>query len=130
MEVKATGANLVMIQETHAQTKGKIAMDGFVVFEAIRNKKGGGTMCAVHEEFSPKLVNEYSDDFELLVVEMKTNTKDLRVITGYGPQENIDEEKPMPFFLALEKEIIEAKNIDRSIIIELDANSKLGKSIS
>ena len=35
MEVKATGANLVMIQETHAQTKGKIAMDGFVVFEAI-----------------------------------------------------------------------------------------------
>ena len=47
----------------------------FVVFEAIRAKKGGGTMIAIHEDLNPKLVEEYNDDFELLVVEI--NAEDM-----------------------------------------------------
>ena len=34
-------------------------------------KKGGGTMCAVREELKPKLIEEYSEQFELLVVEIE-----------------------------------------------------------
>ena len=39
----------------------------FVIFEAIRAKKGGGTAIAIHEDLKPKLIEEYSDEFELLV---------------------------------------------------------------
>ena len=47
-------------------------------------------------------------------------------MTGYGPQENWSEEEKMPFFIALEEEISKAQMANKSIILELDANSKLG----
>ena len=75
----------------------------------------------------PVLINEYSDDFELLVVEMKIANKDIRIMSGYGPQENLSEAERMPFFVALEAEIARAEIAGKSIIIEMDANSKLGK---
>ena len=122
-EVKTVGATVVTLQETHCKRKGKIQLDNMVVFEAIRNKKGGGTLCAIHEDLDPKLIEEYNDPFELLVVEVKGNK---RVITGYGPQETWEEEKRVPFFLKLEEEIVRATMIGKSVIIEMDANAKLG----
>ena len=101
----------------------------FVVFEAIRKAKGGGTMIASHKDYNPKLIVEYEDEFELLVVEVKVDEKEIRVISGYGPQENWPEHKRMPFFLAIETEIEKAILAGKSILIEMDANAKLGKSI-
>ena len=67
---------------------------------------------------------EYYEEFELLVVEVHIQNKDIRIITGYGPQENWKLYDKMPFFWALEEEIVKAKmNI---LYIQLDANSKLG----
>ena len=127
-EVRATQSNIVTLQETHFTEKGKIKLDKqFVVFEAIRPKKGGGTAIAVHEDLKPKLIEEYSDSFELLVVEIETQNKSVRVISGYGPQENWEEEKRLPFFITLEKEIDKAELAGVSTIVEIDANSKLGK---
>jgi hypothetical protein len=41
-EIRNTRANIVTVQETHCTHKGKIKMNAqFVVFEAIRKKKGG-----------------------------------------------------------------------------------------
>ena len=91
--VRDVTANLITIQETHCRRKGKILIDDFVIFEAIRKAKGGGTLIACHEDLKPKLIEEYEDDFELLVVEIKVNEKDIKVISGYGPQENWPEEK-------------------------------------
>ena len=126
-EVQSTGANIVTLQETHCNQKGKIKMDDkFIIFEAIRKKKGGGTMIAVHEDLNPTLIEEYNDEFELLVVEIETKDKTIRVISGYGPQENWEEEKRLPFFLSLEKEIEKAELAGKSVLIEIDANSKLG----
>ena len=101
-EVKHTQANLVTLQETHSKRKGKIQLDNFITFEAIRKAKGGGTLIASHKDLNPKLISEYEDDFELLVVEIEVKDKQIRVISGCGPQENWQEEKRMPFFLALE----------------------------
>ena len=126
-EVKATKANIVTIQETHSTAKGQIMMnDGFVVFEAIRAAKNGGTRCAIHENLAPKLIEEYNNQFELLVVEFKTDNKAIRIITGCGPQENWDEHKRMPFYIALEAEIVKAEISGKSVMIEMDANAKLG----
>ena len=82
-EIKATSANIVTIQETHSVRKGKIKLHtSFVTFESIRGKKHGGTLCAIHEDLNPQLISEYDDPFELIVVEIETEDKGIRVITG------------------------------------------------
>ena len=43
-----------------------------------------------------------------------------------GPQENLEEDKRLPFFIALETEVEKAELAGKSVFIELDANSKLG----
>ena len=101
----------------------------FEIFEAIRKENKGGTLIAVHKSLDPILIEEYSEDFELLVVEVKMGSKDVWVISGYGPQENWKIEERMPFFRALEKEIVKAKMLDKLIFIQMDANSKLGPDI-
>ena len=126
-EVKATSSNIVTIQETHSVRKGKIKMpDDFVIFEAIRPAKHGGTMRAIKEDLNPCLIEEYSNPFELLVVEIQTQNRAIRIITGCGPQENWEEDRRRPFFLALEAEIVKAELFGKSVIIEMDSNSKLG----
>ena len=73
-EVSDVQANIVTIQETHCSQKGKIRMNSkLVVFEAIRKRKGGGTLIAVHEDLNPKLIEEYCDEFEILVVQISWN---------------------------------------------------------
>ena len=72
-KISATNANIVTVQETHSTRKGQIKMpESFVVFETIRKAKNEGTMCAIKEDLSPKLIEEYNNPFELLVVEVKT----------------------------------------------------------
>ena len=61
------------------------------------------------------------------MVEIKTAEGPVRIVSGYGPQENWEEEKRRPFFLALEIEIEKSELAGVSVIIELDANSKFGK---
>ena len=48
-------------------------------------------------------------------------------MTGCGPQENWEEAKRMPFFIALEVEIVKAEMAGKSILIQMDSNSKLGQ---
>ena len=47
-------------------------------------------------------------------------------MTGYGPQETWSSEQRMPFFMTLEEEITKAELAGRSILICMDANSKMG----
>ena len=87
------------VQETHSNRKGRILMPRqFVVFEAIRKAKCGGTMCAAHEDLKPKLIEEYNDPFELLIVKIEVEDIKIRIITSVRPQENWDELKQIPFF--------------------------------
>ena len=125
---EANGA-VFTIQESHYATKGKVQIENFVVFEAIRKKAKGGTIIGAHKALQPCLIQEYSDDFELLVVEIKVENREIRMISGYGPQENMPENDRMPFFLALEQEILKAELAGKSILIEIDANSKLGSGL-
>ena len=74
-------------------------MNKLVSFEAIRKMKGGGTLCAIHEDLEPKLIEEYNNEFEMIVTEVKVKNRNIRIITGYRPQENWVEEKRMPFLL-------------------------------
>ena len=65
----------------------------------------------------------------MMVVEVKSS-KHIHIIVGYRPQENLPVIQKMTFFVAkLEEETVSAKMVNKSIIIQLDANSKLGKEI-
>ena len=118
-ELKYSNVGLFTIQE----------IEGFDIFEAIRKKVKGGTMIGAHNGLRPILISEYSEDFELLVIEIKVSNKEIRIMSGYGPQESWPEQQRTPFFLALEEEIIKAELAGKSILMELDANSKLGKEL-
>ena len=74
-------------------------------------------------------MEEHSDEFELLVVEVKLGEKDVRIISGYGPQENWKREERLPFFRTLEEEIKKAKMNGKYIFIQMDANAKLGPDV-
>ena len=76
----------------------------------------------IHKALNLVLKEEYCDDFELLVVEIKIANRNIRVISGYGPQESWVESARMPFFLALEEEVVKAQLAGKSILIEFDAN--------
>ena len=64
----------------------------------------------------------------MIVVKIKAS-KEAHAIVGYGPQENLPTVQRMPFFATLEEEIVSAKLANKSIIIQMDANSKLGKEL-
>ena len=44
----------------------------------------GGTIIGAHKALQPMLISEYSDEFELIVVEIKIRNKEIRIISGYG----------------------------------------------
>ena len=126
--VNYLGAGIVTLQETHFKRKGKLIgkLCEFELFESIRRKTKGGTLIGVHKSLEPILIEEYSEDFELLVVEVKMGNISVRIMSGYGPQENWKVDEKMPFFRAMEEEIIKAKMNGKAIFIQIDANSKLG----
>ena len=129
--VNHLGAGIFTLQETHFKRKGRLndKFSEFEIFEAIRKKQKGGTIIGAHKSLDPILIEEYSEDFELLVIEIKIGGRDIRVISGYGPQENWIKEDRIPFFKALEEEIIKAKSNEKAVYIQMDANCKLGPNI-
>ena len=125
--VERNNVSVFMVQETHARKKGKHVMQGYVLFEAIRNKKGGGTMMGAHESLNPVLISVYEEEFEMLVIEVTVNKRQITFITGYGPQENWTDEERLPFFITLDSEISKSQSEGKSVYIAMDANAKLGK---
>ena len=128
-ELKYSNVGLFTVQETHYSSKGKVKIEGYEIFEAIRKKDKGGTMIGAHKGLKPILISEYNDEFELLVIEIKIGIKEIRIMSGYGPQESWPEQQRIPFFMALEEEIVKAELAGKSIFIEMDANSKLGNTL-
>ena len=129
--VTELGAGLITLQETHFKRKGKLngKISDFKFFEAIRKKPKGGTLIGAHRSLDPVLIEEYSDEFELLAVEVRMGGSDVGIISGYGPQENWRVDERLPFFRALEQEVLKAKLHGKAVYIQMDANSKLGPDI-
>ena len=101
---------------------------GYQIFEKIRkNKGGGGLLTAVDEDLDPVLVANTKDDTEILAVEAKIGSKKIRILNGYGPQEDDDIQEILNFWQEMEVEILKAKDDECLIIIEMDANAKIGK---
>ena len=72
-ELNEANASIFTIQETHFTKKGNLRITNYETFEAIRKKEKGGTIIGAHKSLCPILIKEYSEDFELLVIEIKVN---------------------------------------------------------
>ena len=98
-QVTQCNAAIFTVQETQFRKKGRFKCEEYNIFEAIRkNKEKGGTMIGIHKSLKPVLIEEYDETFELLVTQVTIAKKDIRIISGYGPQETLKDEEKMPFF--------------------------------
>ena len=84
-EIKCQNVAFFTIQESHFTKKGKLKIENFETFEAIRKKQNGGTIIGINKALNPMLIKDYSDEFELVVVEIKLHNKEIRIISGYEP---------------------------------------------
>ena len=96
---------VIFIQETKARRNNKFSIDDYVCFDSVRtNSEGGGLLTAVHKALNPISVSS-DKDFELLVVEASLNGNKVRLINGYGPQENLPEKERKAFYTQLDLQI-------------------------
>ena len=108
---------------------GSVKINDYQVFEKIRPGFGGGLLTAIRQGLSPVLISPIKEDAELLVVQCQVNDIKLRVINGYGPQDDAPLSDRLDFWSSLEQEIITAKDANNSVLVQLDANAKVGRSV-
>ena len=86
-----------MIEETKLKPHEDIkceALDDFQVFYLSRQKsQGGGLAVGVNKIFESTLISEGDDETEVISVLVSVGHVQLRVIVGYGPQENAVRDK-------------------------------------
>ena len=63
------------------------------------------------------------------MVQCQIKDEKVRIINGYGPQEDDPSNTRLLFWQSLEQEIVSAKNENCMILIQMDANAKLGNMI-
>ena len=123
------GPTCVMLQETKLNSKLQNKLIGYQVFQAERKKEGGGILTAVEGSLPALVISEGQGDVEILVVEVTVNNLRIRLINAYGPQETESKNKIADFWSELELEIVKSRNEGCLIIIEMDANAKLGSGV-
>ena len=124
----------IILQETKLRFPGTVKIEGFQIFENLREGLGGGLLTAIDNNLNPVLISTGSEDFEALIIQVKIGSKDLRIFNCYGPQEQSQAQRPVNeqtaainiFWQELEKEIINAYEDNCMILIEMDANAKIG----
>ena len=121
----------ITIQESKLNKAGQVKLKGYQIFEKIRQSgQGGGLLTTVDEDLNPILVSTGSEEeTELITVQVQVGKHDIRIINAYGPQETDTNAKIFNFWEDIENEVIAAKDNNCMIVIQMDANAKIGKEI-
>ena len=75
------------------------------------------------------LIRDGDDDIEVISVQVEIGGIPIRIIVGYGPQENEKIEKKRNFWNFVENEIHEAELNDHGIILQMDGNLHAGELV-
>ena len=119
----------VIIQESKLRKHGTLKLKGYQIFELTRPFMGCGLFTAIDESLSPVLVSAGNNGSEILTVQVQVGGVQIRILNAYGPQEGSNKDEILNFWHEVEYQIIAAKEEECGIILELDANAKLGKNI-
>ena len=121
------------VQETKLKPNERIkcdATDNFQMFYLYRHEsQGGGLVIGVDKEIESTLVREGNDLVEAIVVQVVIGKLTIKIIVGYGPQENAPKEKKDKFWEFLEDEIIKADLENHGLIIQMDGNLHAGPEV-
>ena len=123
------GPSCVMLQETKLTTCLKSKLKGYVLFPPDIRKRSGIVLTAVASHLSPIHVPLEVEDVDIVVVEAVVGNQKIRLINAYGPQETESKYIRNKFWEVIETEVVNAKNEGCFLIIEMDANAKLGPDI-
>ena len=119
--------SIVMLQETKCLYYRTVTIPGYKIFENIPSEKiGGGLLTAAHVDLNPIVITD-DENVEILVIQVEIENLKVRLINAYGPQEDDEVHKINIFWQAIEEEIVSAKQENCLVILELDANAKVGK---
>ena len=119
----------ITLQETKLPKYTNFQLGDYQIFQKNRNISGGGLLTAVDPVLNPVLLESRNEEAEILAVQIALKDKNLRIINGYGPQDDDPQQIRLNFWLGLEEEIISAKHENCMVIVQMDANAKVGKDI-
>ena len=78
----------IAIQESKLRNCGNFKLEKYQVFEKRREGAGGGLLTAIDHNLDPVLIQSEDEDCEILVVQCNLEKQKVRIINGYGPQED------------------------------------------
>ena len=120
-----------MIQESKLKENETLKCDASNAFQMYylsrRNSGGGGLIMGVDKNLESTQIREGDDEIEVISVQIIVEDLPLRIILGYGPQENADAQKKEKFWVFLEREINEAEG--EGIILQMDGNLHAGNTL-
>ena len=121
--------SVVTIQESKVKRLGCIKLNGYQIFEKLRDGgQGGGLFTAVDKDLEPVLIsNGTEESTEILTIQIKVGIYNIRIINGYGPQEDENIEKIYNFWQEIESEVIAARENGCLVVVQMDANAKIGR---
>ena len=131
--MKTLNPSVLCIQETKLRKAGKIKNENsknFVVFELTRkHSHGGGLATLVKPELHPVFIAEGDDQVEILVVQIRVENLQIRVINAYGPQECDSLERKSLFWARLHSEVLEASEANCAVFLQMDGNLHCGEEV-
>ena len=121
------------IQETKLKPNENLKSDlakKYQIYTLSRiESEGGGLAIGVHNDIESTLVKEGDDKKEAIVVQVEIGKQIVRIIVGYGPQENASKEKKEAFWKFLEEESIKTELLGHGLIIQMDGNVHGGPTL-
>ena len=112
-----------MVEETKLKPHENIRcgnLSDFQVFYLSRQEsQGGGLALGVNKMFES---TSGDDETEVLSVLVIVGNIPIRIIVGYGVQENASKEKKVKFWDFIEKEVNQAASEEQGVIIQMDGN--------
>ena len=122
-----------MLQETKLRANETLkceASDDFQIYYLNRQEsQGGGLALGVIKDIESTLIREGDDDIEVLSVQAVLGKIPVRIIIGYGPQENALKEKKNNFWGFIEREINEAELKGHGVLVQMDGNLHAGAEL-
>ena len=119
----------ITLQETKLGKTVEFKIPNYQVFQNNRNSSGGGLLTAVDSNLNPLIITSESSLAEILTVQLEVNDKKIRLLNAYGPQNDDLIQKRLEFWTELDQEIVSAVSDGCLILIQMDANAKVGRHI-
>ena len=79
--------------------------------------------------FESTFINGGNDDTEVMSVLVLVGDIPIRIVVGYGVQENATKEEKEKFWDFIEKELIQAEREEQGLIIQMDGNLHAGENL-